>query len=122
MQGLSLITPGVRYIDKEKVIGRLTELAEQAAEADDNIDRVILFGSLSDDTYTSMSDADLLIILKKSDKRFIDRIPDLLLRFIDAPLPVDVFPYTIEETKRTPFARKAIENGLVLAGDPVGSR
>mgnify|MGYP003860550799 CR=1 FL=1 len=61
----------------------------------------------------TISDADLLIVLKDSKVRFIDRTPHFL--FLDAPIPVDVFPYTKEEIKRVPLAKKAISEGTVLA-------
>ncbi|MEW5706428.1 MAG: hypothetical protein AB1743_06480 [Actinomycetota bacterium] len=63
----------------------------------------------------TISDADLLIVLKDSKVRFIDRIPHFLFLFLDAPIPVDVFPYTEEEIKRVPLAKKAITEGTVLA-------
>lgn len=60
-----------------------------------NVKVVYLFGSFADNTYLPSSDIDLLIILKKSAKTAIDRIPD----FIPDKLPIgcDVIPVTEEE-------------------------
>ena len=82
---------------------------------DKNIKKIILFGSLTDNTYTALSDADLLIILEKSELRFIDRIPEFIFYFLDAPVSVDVFPYTEEEVKKVKLAKNAISKGSLLA-------
>ncbi len=103
------------FLNKDKVIKRLTKLAAKAIAKDKNIKKVVLFGSLVDDTYTSMSDADLLVILRDSNQRFMDRIPELIFYFIDAPVVADVFPYTENEVKSIPFAKKAISKGIILA-------
>jgi len=77
--------------------------------------RLVLFGSLAEERQTPRSDADILIILKESDQPFIERIPYFLLHFRSVDVPVDVFPYTEEEVKDTPFARQALERGIILA-------
>jgi predicted nucleotidyltransferase len=104
-----------RFLDKEPVISQLREIAATLRSADTNILRIVLFGSLTDGTYTASSDADIIIVLKSSKKRLLERIGEYIYLFIDAPLPVDVFPYTEEEAGRVEFARKAIEKGFVLA-------
>ncbi|MBN1307701.1 MAG: nucleotidyltransferase domain-containing protein [Chitinispirillaceae bacterium] len=104
-----------RFLDKEPVVARLRDIAESLRSRDPNILQIVLFGSLADDTYTPSSDADIIILLKSSSKRPLDRIGEYLGRFIDAPVPVDVFPYTEEEAARVEFARRAIEHGVVLA-------
>ncbi|MDI6716841.1 MAG: nucleotidyltransferase domain-containing protein, partial [Actinomycetota bacterium] len=80
------------FLNKEKVIEDLKKLATEAKKKDKNIKKVVLFGSLVKNTFTAFSDADLLIVLKDSKVRFIDRIPHFLFLFLDAPIPVDVFP------------------------------
>jgi len=107
--------PGVRFLNKAKVLEKLRDLAQKAKNADANIKQVILFGSLATDTYTALSDADLLIILRESDQRFIDRIPYFLLLFMEAPLPVEVFPYREDEVIHAPLAQQALSQGVVLA-------
>ncbi len=103
-----------KFLDKKKVIEKLSKIALKVRTKDKNIEKIILFGSLAKDTYTGISDADLLIILKKSTLRFIDRIPQYSFLFLNAPIPVDVFPYTEEEIERIPFAKRAISEGIAL--------
>jgi len=59
------------------------------------------------------SDADILLILEKSDKkRFFERISDYL--DVDFPIPVELFPYTEEEIKKVPIAKVALREGIKL--------
>jgi predicted nucleotidyltransferase len=106
---------GARFIDKDQVLRELTVLAARARQERPEIRRVILFGSLANDRYTASSDADLLVILKSSNQRFIDRIPKFQRLFIQASVPVDVFPYTEAETRSVSLARTARREGQVLA-------
>jgi predicted nucleotidyltransferase len=103
-----------KFLNKKQVLKKLSELASRIIIKDNNIRKIILFGSIANDTYTGTSDADLLIILKDSKLRMIDRIPDLLQHFVKAPVPVDVFPYTENEIKHIPFAQKALREGIDL--------
>jgi predicted nucleotidyltransferase len=104
-----------RFLNKEKVIERLSRLATKAKIKNRNIKKIILFGSIVNNTYTPRSDADILIILSESASRFMDRIPEFLYLFVDAPIPVDVFPYTEKESQTLPLAKKAISEGIILA-------
>lgn len=81
----------------------------------------MLFGSLADGTATGTSDADLLIVLEHSRERFLDRIPEFLEAFRGLSVPVDIFPYTVEELRgqlkhRVGTGRMALLQGQVLAG------
>jgi predicted nucleotidyltransferase len=60
-----------------------------------DVEKIGLFGSYATDTYGPRSDADLLIVLRASDKPFRDRIPECLPDGIS--VPCDVFPYTADE-------------------------
>lgn len=115
MHRILLVMHRVLFLNKEKVIKILSRLAAKAKARDKNILKIILFGSLVNNTYTALSDADLIIILKESNQRFIDRIPDFLQIFLDAPVPVDVFPYTEKEARRIKLAKDAISKGIILA-------
>jgi predicted nucleotidyltransferase len=65
------------------------------------IKKVLLFGSRARGDWGLKSDADVLVILKKSQhKRFFDRIPRYLDLFSKVSLPIDIFPYTQEEFDR----------------------
>lgn len=59
------------------------------------VEGVGFFGSYATDTYGPASDVDLLIILRHSNKRFLDRIPDFLP--YNLSVGCDVFPYTSDE-------------------------
>jgi predicted nucleotidyltransferase len=104
----------VIFLNKKKIIEKLKQLALKTKSKDKNIFKIFLFGSLVNDTYTGTSDADLIIVLKKSNLRFLDRIPDFALLFLDLPISVDIFPYTEKEVEHIPFAQKAISEGLRL--------
>lgn len=88
----------VFFADKDKVLRQLKDYAKSIKRANPEVERLGYFGSYANDTYGPASDVDLLIILRKSDKRFLDRIPDF---FPDNfSICCDVFPYTREEIDR----------------------
>jgi len=103
-------------IDNEKIIKKLRNWAEKFS-FDKNILAVVLFGSLSRKEATPASDADILILLKDSKERFDNRIQEFLPDGIG--ISVDVFPYTIEEFKRSleenwGIGKFALNEGTVL--------
>lgn len=104
-----------RFLDRDRTIDSLRALARALRSQDSRVDTVVLFGSIAEGNCTPRSDADILIVLSRSDRRFLDRIGDFLVTFIDAPVATDVFPYTREELKRTPFAQRALSSGIRLA-------
>jgi predicted nucleotidyltransferase len=85
----------VVFADKNKVIRQVKEYSRKLKRAFPEVEKVGLFGSYATDVFGPASDVDLLIILRASSKRFLDRIPD----YIPDNLTVscDVFPYTSEE-------------------------
>ncbi len=85
----------VLKINKEKILERLNKWAKKIGEENTNVLCIVLFGSLVKDNYTPLSDADILIVLNKSEKKFHERIPDFLPTGIG--MSVDIFPYTFEE-------------------------
>jgi len=88
----------VVFADKGKVMRQLHRFVTELKRTRSEVEMVGLFGSYATDTFGPASDVDLLIILRKSSKRFLDRIPD----FIPENLSVgcDVFPYTSEEVEK----------------------
>jgi predicted nucleotidyltransferase len=103
-----------KFLNRNSVIEKLRKIAVRTASRDKNIKKIVLFGSLASDTHTGTSDADLLIILKESSHRMLDRIPDLMLHFVKAPVPVDIIAYTENEVDAIPFAQRAIREGIEL--------
>jgi len=81
----------------------------------------LLFGSRARGNWGLRSDADVLVILKKSQhKRFFDRIPRYLDLFSKVSFPVDVFPYTEEEFDRmqkkgNKLILRALKEGILLS-------
>lgn len=75
----------------------LRKIAKKLKEENPNVDKILLFGSLARKEATPKSDADILVILKDDERRFIDRIPDFLEYFRLMGMGVDIFPYTRQE-------------------------
>ena len=84
-------------LDVDTIIKKLRTAAEELKKRDNNVLEVFLFGSLAKGEAVPGSDADIVIVLKKSEKRIIDRITDFVDSFSDMNIGVDIFPYTIEE-------------------------
>jgi predicted nucleotidyltransferase len=85
----------VFFADKSKVMQELCTWAAELRSRRPDVEKVGLFGSYATDTYGPHSDADLLIILRASEKPFRDRIPEFLPDGIS--IPCDIFPYTATE-------------------------
>ena len=85
-----------------------------------NPERVILFGSLVAGIPTPRSDADLLVVVAKSEHREPrDRVPEVLRALRPLPCPVDVFVLTAQELERyasegNPLLREALGHGRDL--------
>ena len=81
-------------------------------------EKIIIFGSCAREDADEYSDIDVVVI-KNTEKRFIERLIDAA-KFLDNDLgKVDVFVYTneeIEEMKRSgnPFIEKVLSEGRVI--------
>jgi predicted nucleotidyltransferase len=98
MQEKSSNSVKVFFADKDKILLQVEEYSKKLKKNHPEVVKVGLFGSYVTDKYGPASDVDLLIILKSSSKRFIDRIPDFLPSEID--VSCDCFPYTVDEINR----------------------
>ncbi|MCX5636359.1 MAG: nucleotidyltransferase domain-containing protein [Planctomycetota bacterium] len=78
MHGKSSDSVKAVFADKDKVLRQLKNYAKKLKRSSPVVEKVGLFGSYATDTFGPASDADLLIILRKSSKRFLDRIPNYL--------------------------------------------
>jgi predicted nucleotidyltransferase len=105
----------VFWLDRDEALRRLHEAAERAIRDRAEIRSIRLFGSLAEDRAVPGSDADVLILLERSERRWIDRPLDFIGYFEGVGMPVELFCYTEQEAKRTPLARRALEHGLPLA-------
>jgi len=108
----SLNSVKIFWLEQEKLIRKLKEVAQKIGDSDKNVVKIILFGSIAERRGVPGSDADIVVLLKKDPKPFIERIPEWLKRF-DIRFPVDVFPYTIDEINN-PVADNALKTGMVL--------
>ena len=105
----------VFWLDREKLLSLIREGAERLMKEREEVEEIYLFGSVAEGRAVPGSDADLMIILQKSEKRFLDRPLDYLPYFEDLRVPIDIFCYTEEEATRVPLAREIREKGLLLA-------
>lgn len=107
----SLGSAKIISLDIESVRARLKAAANRLHEQDANVESVWLFGSLARGDFLPGSDADVLIVLKKSDRPFHDRSDQFMDWFADIGVPVDVLPVTTSELKERagdPFWAKVI--------------
>jgi len=88
----------VVFADKNKILRQLADYTVEVKRSRLEVEKVGLFGSYATDTFGPASDVDLLIILRQSSQRFLDRIPDYLPENLS--VSCDVFPYTNEEIKK----------------------
>ncbi len=100
MQKKSYDSVKIKSLSKKKVLKELKHIAKMVIKENPNVMELSLFGSLANEDYTGISDADILIILRKDSTRFIDRIPPFLARFLDVSIPIDIFPYTEDEISK----------------------
>jgi len=109
------------FLKRDKALDLLKGCASRLVAERPDVVRVLLFGSLARGDHGPRSDADVIIILSRSDEpRFMDRIPDLLDYFLPAHVPVDLLPYTEAEVERmvregNPLVRRALAEGIELA-------
>ena len=88
----------VVFADKDKVLRQLRAYAKSIKQAHPEVEQVGYFGSYANGTFGPASDVDLLVILRKSAKRFLDRIPDYLPENVS--VSCDCFPYTRDEVEK----------------------
>ncbi len=113
----------IAFLDKNQAIAELKERSQELLYRDMRVLSVGLFGSLARGQALPSSDADVLIVLRSHPKsRWFDRIPEYHEAFRGTALPVETFPYTLEEMIRlhshSNFIRKALQELIILAGNP----
>ncbi len=107
-------TVRVTYFDRGAVERALDEYVRSLVARRPDVEQVILFGSLVAGTPVPGSDVDLLLVLSRSDRRFLDRIPEFLPAGF--PVDVDVFPYTREEIERMTAEGNRFVQGVLREG------
>ncbi|MGB9878262.1 MAG: nucleotidyltransferase domain-containing protein [bacterium] len=81
-------------------------------------ERIILFGSYAREDFDPESDIDLVVI-KRTEKRFIERLLEVAELIENELGKVDVFVYTPEEFERmiewrNPFIERVLKEGKVV--------
>ncbi len=107
-------TVKVLSLNREAILRGLRQAARELARADGNVRDVRLFGSLARGNYGPRSDADLLILLERSDSRIFDRYVTYAPAFDGIAVDCDLFCYTREELDRIPLARSAMRESISL--------
>lgn len=111
---------GATYLNKTRRLDDLRQAATRARTRMPSIRRMILFGSLVAGTPTPRSDADILVIVDRSEHPCArDRLPDLLRAMAPLPSVVDLFVLTCDELDGAqradaPLVREALTHGIDL--------
>ncbi len=97
---------------KEKI--NIDEIVKTIVNGYGPVEKIVIFGSQARAEADEYSDLDLIII-KKTDKRFLERILEVSL----LPIHADVFVYTPEEFEQmkeneNPFILSALESDRVV--------
>ncbi len=105
----------VFWLNKEFLKEKLKESANKLIQEKPGVKKVVLFGSLAQNCATAFSDADILIEVANSSKRFIDRPDEFRKYFEGLGLTVDLLVYTQEEiAQESPFIERALRRGECL--------
>ncbi len=105
----------VFWLDRDDAFERVRRAARHLVDERPDVRAVYLFGSLAEGRAVPGSDVDLLILLGRSDRPWLERPLDFIGRFDGVGMPVELFCYTAEEAEHTPLARRAMALGVPLA-------
>lgn len=110
----SLNSARVFWLDHERLLREIYQRARQLAEQEDNIVKIVLFGSVAEKRGVPGSDVDILIVLKGDSKSFLERIAEWSEK-LSLDFPTEVFPYT-EQELGNPLASEARRKAVILFG------
>lgn len=114
MESRSYGSVRVFWLNASEALQRLHTAAARLLRERPDVLEVRLFGSLAEGRAVPGSDADVLVLLRASERRWMDRPLEFAPYFEGVGLPVDLFCYTREEAERTPLARGALQGGVPL--------
>lgn len=105
-------------LNRDEAIRALEDLAATLA-ARFPLVRVILFGSRARGDHSARSDADLLVMVPRSDVAAPERAAPFIRHFADAGVPVDVLVWTAQEwqdrlVRSDRFTARILREGIVL--------
>lgn len=106
----------VFWLDREEAERRLRHAAGRLVAERPEVVAVYLFGSLATGRAVPGSDADVLVVLERSDERWVDRSVHYAGYFEGVGMAVELFCYTEGEVARVPLAQGALAGGKLLAG------
>lgn len=106
----------VFWLNRDAALRALRKAASRLVSEREDVAAVYLFGSLAEGRAVPGSDADVLVLLERSGRRWVERSLDFQHYFDDCGLPVELFCYTREEAETVPLGRRAVRDGLRLAG------
>ncbi|MFH8039025.1 MAG: nucleotidyltransferase domain-containing protein [Candidatus Aenigmatarchaeota archaeon] len=105
-------------VEIDKLKTNLKEIAKKIKTDNSLVSKIILFGSFSKNNYTPYSDIDIAIILKYTNKKFLERQDEFIEYFKPLPFDVNLVVYTEDEFTRMSHDRNSliseIEKGIVL--------
>ena len=122
MPNMFSTTSAARFVNIDVVTAALKEQAEALAARDADVQSIVLFGSMVRGDASPRSDADLMILLRSGEGRWLDRVPTYGRAFEGLGLDVDVFPVTREERQLglesgTGFAQEILRTHELLWGE-----
>ena len=120
MQKLFFPSSGSTFRDRDGVVREIRHIAKRICAERPEIQEIVLFGSYATGTAGYFSDIDLVVIVNHDPRHPHQRIPEYLLLFREAPLPVDLFVFTRDEVAARdgagdPFMRRLSTEGVHLA-------
>lgn len=106
-------------VDYDALIKTLKRSTYAIKEKDPLVIKIFLFGSFTKGNFTPESDIDILIILKQTDRPFLQRRDQYFDFFKDIPFDCNILAYTEAEIKKMVqdnnlFIKNIIEEGLAL--------
>ena len=109
---------GVAFLDRERIVAALEEAARKLV-ASGTAEEVRLIGSLARGRATARSDADLLVVVRDSNRPQHLRSAAIAVQLGPLPLPVDILVRTRQEIAAAlaaadRFWTKALEESIVL--------
>jgi UTP:GlnB (protein PII) uridylyltransferase len=106
----------VFWLEAAEAVRRLAAAARADVAERSDVIAVYLFGSLAEGRAVPGSDADVLILVERSERRWLDRPLEFYRYFVGCGIGVELFCYTRDEAVRNPMARQAKRAGIRLAG------
>lgn len=90
----------VTSVDRDALLAELARSAERLGREAPEVEEVQLFGSFARGDHTPESDVDLLIVVSRSEARFLERADAYRDAFQAIPLDVNLAVYTAAEAAR----------------------